>query len=63
MGFPSQPQPAKPRWRRMGLSPLGVRGEQSGEREKLKGEERGGDRKCERGRHEQRQKQGEEGGV
>lgn len=45
MGFPSQPQPAKPRWRRMALSPQGVRGEQRGEREKLKGEERGGGKK------------------
>ncbi|KAM7394083.1 hypothetical protein PAMP_020904 [Pampus punctatissimus] len=34
------PQPAKARWRRMGLSLLGVRGEQRGEREKLKAEQR-----------------------
>ncbi|KAG7239256.1 hypothetical protein INR49_029397, partial [Caranx melampygus] len=33
---PREPQPVKPRWRRMGLSLLGVRGEQRGEREELK---------------------------
>lgn len=62
MGFPSQPQLAKPRWRRMGLSLLGVRGEQRGESEKLKGEERGGGRKGER-RHGQREKMGRRGGY
>lgn len=55
MGFPSQPQPARPRWRRMGLSLLGVRGVQRGEWEKLKGEEGGRGRKGER-RHGQREK-------